>query len=146
MNEWIGVREAAHINGVTKAAIYLAIKKNRLKAIKKDRWILHLKDVEFYKMDKYSRENFKVNGKKVFDNEKGLYSANQASQLLGISPQKVYYALRMGYLKSHKMNASWVINIEDIRKYKEILKEVLKYGKCCVHNYLIKRGLNEQKA
>jgi hypothetical protein len=52
----VSITEAAKINQVTRQAIYVAIKLNKLKASKETtRWTIHLDDLEAYRNKKYSR-------------------------------------------------------------------------------------------
>jgi len=53
----VSITEAARINGVTRQAIYVAIKQKKLKARKDStRWTIHLDDLEEYRKQKYSRD------------------------------------------------------------------------------------------
>ena len=52
----VSITEAAKLNNVTRQAIYVAIKLNKLKATKKTtRWTIHVDDLENYRQQKYSR-------------------------------------------------------------------------------------------
>jgi excisionase family DNA binding protein len=52
----VSITEAARINGVTRQAIYVAIKQNKLRARKDStRWTIDLDDLEDYRRNKYSR-------------------------------------------------------------------------------------------
>ncbi len=103
----VSITEAAKINNVTRQAIYVAIKQKKLKATKKTRWEIDLKDLEEYRRNKYSRKKSMFQGELLFDNEKGYYSVKQVSKMLAIPAQKVYYALRTGMLKSTRKGAAW---------------------------------------
>ena len=116
----VTITEAAKINGVTRQAIYVAIKLKKLKATKvNSRWTINLKDLEDYRRQKYSRAKSMYNGELLFDNEKGFYSVNQVARMLGVPAQKIYYATRVGLLKAHRKGAAWVIHIEDVKSYQE---------------------------
>jgi len=116
----VSITEAARRNNVTRQAIYVAIKQNKLKA-RKDatRWTIHLDDLEEYKKNKYSRTKSVYEGELLFDNDKGFYSINQAAKILGVPAQKIYYATRVGHLKADRKGAAWIINISDLNEYKE---------------------------
>jgi len=45
----ISITEAAKLNNVTRQAIYVAIKLNKLKACKGTRWMIDLDDLEDYR-------------------------------------------------------------------------------------------------
>lgn len=117
----VSITEAAKINNVTRQAIYVAIKLNKLKARKETtRWEIHLDDLEEYRRQKYSRDkSIDGNGDLIFDKKKGYYSVNQVAAMLKVPPQKIYYATRSGLLKAHRKGAAWVMHEEDVKKYSE---------------------------
>lgn len=117
----VSITEAAKINNVTRQAIYVAIKLNKLKARKETtRWEIHLDDLEDYRRQKYSREkSIDGNGELIFDKKKGYYSVNQVAAMLQVPPQKIYYATRSGLLKAHRKGAAWVMHEEDVKSYSE---------------------------
>lgn len=116
----VSITEAARINNVTRQAIYVAIKQKKLRASKDaTRWTIDLADLEEYRKKKYSREKSKFNGELVFDNAKGYFSVNQVAKMLGVAPQKIYYATRIGLIKAIRKGAAWVIHNDDIKKYQD---------------------------
>lgn len=116
----VSITEAAKLNKVTRQAIYVAIKQNKLKA-KKDstRWVISLADLEDYRKNKYSRTKSTHNGELIFDKHKGLYSVNQVAEMLNVPAQKIYYATRVGMLKASRKGAAWVIQTTDLEDYKK---------------------------
>lgn len=118
--QYVSITEAARINNVTRQAIYVAIKQNKLRARKnRTRWQIHLKDLEDYRRSKYSRTKSVFNGELLFDNEKGFFSVNQTAKMLGVPAQKIYYATRVGMLKATRKGSAWVIHIDEIKRYKD---------------------------
>ena len=116
----VSITEAAKINNVTRQAIYVAIKMNKLKATKKTtRWTISLDDLEEYRSQKYSRTKSVYNGELIFDKNKGYHSINQVARMLGVPVQKIYYATRIGLLKAHRKGAAWVIHIDDVNAYRQ---------------------------
>jgi excisionase family DNA binding protein len=116
----VSITEAAKINNVTRQAIYVAIKQNKLKATKHTtRWTIDLEDLEEYRRQKYSRTKSMYDGELLFDNNKGYFSVNQTAKVLGVPAQKIYYATRVGLLKASRKGAAWVIHIDDINGYRE---------------------------
>ena len=116
----VSITEAARINGVTRQAIYVAIKKKKLKARKETtRWTIHLDDLDHYRNQKYSRSKSTFNGELLYDNNKGYYSINQVAKMLGVPAQKIYYATRIGLLSASRKGAAWVVNVNDLKSYKE---------------------------
>lgn len=119
-NRLVSITEAAKINNVTRQAIYVAIKQNKLKATKHTtRWTIDLEDLEQYRRQKYSRTKSMYEGELLFDNRKGFYSINQVAKMLGVPAQKIYYATRVGLLKASRKGAAWVVHVEDVKSYKE---------------------------
>lgn len=119
-NKLVSITEAAKLNKVTRQAIYVAIKLNKLKARKETtRWTIHLDDLENYRKQKYSRTKSTFNGELLFDNNKGYYSVNQVAKMLSVPAQKIYYATRIGKLKAHRKGAAWVVSVEDVKAYTE---------------------------
>jgi excisionase family DNA binding protein len=129
----VSITEAARRNNVTRQAIYVAIKLNKLKAQKEStRWTIHVDDLEDYRKTKYSRTKSTFNGELLFDNQKGFYSINQVAKLLGVPAQKIYYATRIGLMKAQRKGAAWVVHQEDLDAYKA--------------GYLNKKDSKQQKA
>lgn len=117
----LSITEAAQLKQVTRQAIYVAIKQNKLKAQKEDmHWKIRLEDLIEYQKGLYSREKSKFEGELIFDPKKGYYSVNQTAKMLNVPVQKIYYAARVGQLKALRKGAAWVIHKEDIQAYKEI--------------------------
>lgn len=115
----VSITEAAKINNVTRQAIYVAIKQNKLKATKKTRWEIDVKDLENYRDNKYSRTKSVYNGELLFDNIKGFHSINQVAKLLNVPAQKIYYATRVGLMKATRKGAAWVIHNDDLKEYQD---------------------------
>lgn len=129
----VSITEAARINNVTRQAIYVAIKQKKLRASKDaTRWTIDLNDLEEYRRKKYSRAKSMFDGELVFDNQRGYFSVNQVAKMLGVPPQKIYYATRIGLLKAIRKGAAWVIHSDDVRNYQE--------------NYLNKRTVNTESS
>lgn len=115
----VSITEAAKINNVTRQAIYVAIKQNKLKATKKTRWEIDLRDLEEYRKHKYSRAKSVFGGELLFDNGKGYFSVNQVAKMLEVPAQKIYYATRIGLMKGIRRGAAWVIHADDVKNYRE---------------------------
>jgi len=118
--KFVTLSEAAKINNVTRQAIYVAIKQKKLRAYKNPtRWIIDIEDLDQYRKLKYSRTKSMHNGELIFDNNKGFFSIQQASKMLNVPYQKIYYATRIGLLKASRKGSAWVVNVEDLNAYKE---------------------------
>lgn len=129
----VSITEAAKINNVTRQAIYVAIKLNKLKARKEtSRWTIHLDDLEEYRNQKYSRSRSTFNGQLLFDNGKGFFSVNQVAEMLNVPTQKIYYATRVGLLKAHRKGAAWVMHQEDVKEYCESYLNKQEEAEACI--------------
>lgn len=115
----VSITEAAKINNVTRQAIYVAIKQNKLRATKKTRWEIEISDLEDYRQNKYSRTKSMFDGELLFDNMRGYYSVNQVARMLNVPAQKIYYATRAGMIKGSRKGAAWVIHKEEVERYRE---------------------------
>lgn len=116
----VSITEAAKLNKVTRQAIYVAIKLNKLKATKETtRWTINLDDLEAYRRQKYSRSKSMFDGELLFDNDRGYYSVNQVARMLNVPAQKIYYATRIGLLKAQRKGAAWIIHTNDMKEYQE---------------------------
>ncbi len=119
-NKVVSITEAAKLSKVTRQAIYVAIKLNKLRATKETtRWTINLHDLEEYKRQKYSRTKSTFDGELLFDNSKGFYSIGQVAEMLSVPAQKIYYATRTGLLKAQRKGAAWVINGNDVTEYQD---------------------------
>lgn len=116
----VSISEAAEINDVTRQAIYVAIKLNKLKAKKEStRWTIDLEDLEAYRKQKYSRSKSTFNGELLYDHNKGHYSINQIASMLKVPNQKIYYATRAGHLKASRRGTAWIVHVDDAKQYQE---------------------------
>ena len=117
---FVTLSEAAKMNNVTRQAIYVAIKQKKLRAYKNPtRWVIEIEDLDHYKRLRYSRSKSMLDGELVFDNNKGFYSIQQASKMLDVPYQKIYYATRIGLLKASRKGSAWVVHLDDLKKYQE---------------------------
>ncbi len=118
--KFVTLSEAAKINNVTRQAIYVAIKQKKLRAYKNPtRWIIDTDDLDHYRKLKYSRTKSMHNGELIFDNKKGYFSIQQASKLLNVPYQKIYYATRIGLLNATRKGSAWVVHTDDLKKYQD---------------------------
>lgn len=118
--ERMTVAQAADLSHVTRQAIYSAIRKKQLNAqIIGKQWYVTVEDLEKYRLNKYNRDLRKRDGEFIFDMQKGHFSVHQVAKILSSAlgksypSQRIYYLMRMGYLKAFKSGAAWVIKKED---------------------------------
>ena len=118
--KFVTLSEAAKINNVTRQAIYVAIKQKKLRAYKNPtRWIIDIDDLDQYRKLKYSRTKSMHEGELIFDNTKGFFSIQQASKMLNVPYQKIYYATRIGLLKAMRKGSAWVVHLDELKQYQE---------------------------
>jgi excisionase family DNA binding protein len=114
------ITEAARHARVSRQAIYVALRDNRLKgAIRGRKWFIKREDLDFYRSQKYIGDNRKNNGARIFNLEEGRYSVHQLSKFMTMGlgrpypMQRVYFVLRRGRIKAMRVGAAWVIMKED---------------------------------
>lgn len=124
--DFYSLSEAAVYANVTRQAIYIAIKKNRITANKiSGKWHISREDLDRYRASKYNGDNRKVLGYRIFDLEKGHYSVHIVGKLISeqlgrhFPIQRIYYLLRTGQVKGFKKGAAWVVTKEDALKLLE---------------------------
>lgn len=118
------VSQAAKKNGVTRQAIFFAIKMKRLNAKKYDNtFLITEKDLEEYTKTRYTRSKSRKNDELIFDKSKGFFSIAEAAKFLNKNYNQIHYLVRMGILKSHRQGSAIVIQDLEIYKYAEIIKK-----------------------
>lgn len=114
------IQEIASAMGYTRIGIFKAIYEKRLKAQKHgSEWIVNIKDFDEYYKNRYDRKFSKFEGKPRFDKEQGQYSIIEASKIIGCPEQDLYYACRTGKMQSTRKGSSWVVQKDEIDKYKQ---------------------------
>lgn len=120
------LRECSEYGHVMRQAIFVAIKKGRLKATKvRGRWVIRRGDYDAYRADKYNRDIAKIGDEYVFDAEKGHFSLRQIAKVFSVtigvpySVQRLYYLVRTGQLPAFRKGVSWVVLKEDAIKLLE---------------------------
>lgn len=120
MEKLLTITELAKSKNLSRQAIYLAIKKKNLPALKDGlTWLISTDEFKKYQSLKWNRSKSTYKGKLLFDNEKGTYSLRQVAKMLGVHEQKLYYATRMKYLKASRKGKAWIIDIKDLEEYKK---------------------------
>lgn len=116
------VSQAAKNQGVTRQAIFFAIKMKRLNASKEnDTWLISESDLKEYFDNKYCRSKSRKQGELIFDKNKGFYSITETAEFLGKNTNHIYYLVRMGKLKSHRQGTAIVIQDIELYKYAELI-------------------------
>lgn len=109
--------------GINPQCVKNAIHKQRLKAKKIDgRWIVKESEILDYLDNRHSRKLSRIDGVLIFDKQKGEYSVNEASDILQCNAQHIYYACKSKKIKCSKKRKAWVIKLEDIERYKKVMK------------------------
>lgn len=119
----MSLSEVARYTNVTRQAIYVAVKKKKLSAVKvSGRYRIFKKDVERYQLNKYNRDLRMEDGELIFDTQKGFFSIRQVCQMISsemdrsYSVQHLYHLVRSGQLKAFKRGYAWVVRLEDVRQ------------------------------
>ena len=114
--------QAAKKKGITRQAIFFAIKMKRLNARKENNtWLISDRDLEDYFDHKYSRSNSRKEGELIFDKSKGFYSISEAAKFLGKNTNHIYYLVRMGKLKTHRQGSAIVIQDTELYNYADFV-------------------------
>lgn len=118
---YLSLVEAADLRGCTKQALYFAIRKQVLGAVKiKGFWKVTPEALLKYDSELYCRMNrSKANGEYIYDREKGKITTELAARLVGLTRQNIYYALRTGKLKYKRVNGAIVIDMKDLFKFRK---------------------------
>lgn len=123
-NDLLTISQLADYAHVKRQAVYLAMRKGGFTGIRKKGiyWVLR-KDYDEYRLNKYSREKRQLNGEKIYDIPNGklstFYVARVMQEELGriVPLQRIYYLLRQGSLKGHKIGGTWVIMAADAQEF-----------------------------
>lgn len=125
--------EASQLLGITRHGVLLAIQAKRMKAKKvNNRWMIEPADINDYIFNRWNRDRSIFKGDLKFDPDKGELSIKSAAIRSKIDEQHLYYAIKKGYLPAKRKGKSWVINADEVDKYKVVMKEIkLKPRKSC---------------
>jgi len=123
MKEYMTISEVGNILGISRQAVYISIQNKRLEAEKIGRqWFILPENMVKYKKNRYSRTLCRrENGELLFDNSKGQYSIHQLAKICKVSPQRVYYLARRNGLKSERIGAAYVIQVDDMEEIKKTI-------------------------
>lgn len=117
--EYISLQTAAHRMGVTYYALWCAVGRKSLKAVKRND-VLHTTDgwiSEYQKNSRNKEVTSRYNGMKTFDERKGEYCVKRAAKMLGLKKTDVYNLIYNGSLKSTRKGSYHVITTEHINAY-----------------------------
>lgn len=120
------ITEASDVMNLTRQAVYVAIKLNKLKAFKEEkssRWMIRKEDLENHKRQRYCRSRSLYEGKPLYDEEAGEYSVANAAKILRFKTQKLYYLIRIGRIKSKIRGNAYIITKDDIERYRREKKK-----------------------
>jgi excisionase family DNA binding protein len=125
--EVLTITQAAEKLGKKRQSIYAMIRQNKIKAYQINRyWFISPEALNSYLENRYSRENSKINGVLVHDNEKGEYSVKQTAKIMKRTTNHIHYLIKAGYLRAKKKGAHPVIMMEEIQKYMNQMQEMYK--------------------
>ena len=117
----ISITEAAEKAGITRQAVYVAVKQGKIAAtMRMNRWFIREDDFMLYLKFKYDRKKSTYNGKLIFGNDR--FSPKMAADILNVPVQQIYYAIRMGRLniieKTGAKGITYVISKEALLEFK----------------------------
>lgn len=118
----MNLAQAGKYLGISRQAVRVAIFSKKLEAVKvSNRWAITTIDLDIYKQNKFKREFCKIDGEPLYDKSKGEYSISEAAEILGCPKQHLYYAVHTNKIKTSRKRKSWIILLNDIIAYKEIM-------------------------
>lgn len=131
LDNYLSISDAARVSGITRQAVYVAIKNGKLKAVQGEdrRWLVSSFDLAIYEASKYDRLKSKdPEGNFFYCPAEGRYSIRMVAEKLNIPIQKVYYLVRIGRLKVTRVHNRTVILEEQIRECHDLyrMKKILK--------------------
>jgi len=122
----MSLSECAEYGKVSRQSIFLAIKKQRLKAtMVNGRWRIQQSDYDDYRLNRYNRQKYTIGGELVFDVESGLLTVDQVRTILShetktvFTANSIYYLLRTGAISSYRKGKAWVVSIHDVHAFIE---------------------------
>src|SRR5271170_3895025 len=115
----LSINQAAEARGVTRQAIFIAIKGNKLKASKPDgvHWSINKQDLQTYSDQRYSRKNLKHNGELVYPPDQGVMSVKEASAILKVKQHTLYYAIYKNRINYIRRGCAYVLTSDDVADY-----------------------------
>lgn len=117
--DYITLKDAAVLHGVTYYAMYCATRRKTLKCVKIND-ILHTTPgwIREYKKNSRDKEvTSRFNGMKTFDETRQEYCVKRVAKMLGLKKTAVYWLLYTGQLKSIKKGVYHVITKDQIESY-----------------------------
>ena len=120
MRKHMNVKQIADYLNCTVQAVYQAIWRGRLRAIKLDDQRLSTKEwVDEYTRTWKSKQHSVYNGMPTFNKEKGEYSIKTASQAFDIKEQRLYHLIREGRLPCTRKGCYVVLHHDELSKFIE---------------------------
>jgi len=135
LKEIFTISEAAEYAHILPQSIRSAVKRGFLKSgtrehvypngTKQLRRVITLEDLDEYRKKKFLRDKLLPSGEKVYEMNKGRFSALQIAKIISTSLRRPYtqnkirQAIRTGELKAHKVGFVWVITKQSMMEYKQ---------------------------
>lgn len=116
--EALPIEELSYKYHVTRQAIYIALRKDKVPYHKINRRIfIYEKDYNDYRAFRYSREKSKFNGSLVYDPQQQELSIRQCAKLMGVDQHKIYYLVYTGKIPCSRKGTAIVIKYDDCVNY-----------------------------
>lgn len=118
--EWIKVVKAAEFLGITRQAVYEAIRKRRLGFRYNHEGLIRVKVKSLIAYREHLFERFFstiVNGTRVFKTHNGNLSPAMASKATQIQRTTLYKAIYSGRLPTERIGVAYVIKMKDLKAF-----------------------------
>jgi excisionase family DNA binding protein len=126
LGDLMTLKETAEYGHVTRQAIYSALKKKLIKGEKiGNQWFIKKVDYDAYRMGRHNIMNKRIAGNRIYNEDGGMFPVIYAARMLGeitrsrFTTQRVYYMIRCGRIRAHRIGTAWMIKQEDIDSYLE---------------------------
>ena len=127
-DKFLTMTQAAKIANVSPQAIFMAIKKGRLRATKGRHFVISIEDLTEYRANKYSRSKRTFEGERIHDLDDDKWSVVYAAKTLSsmlpkpVTENQLYYLIHCGRLPARKFAGAWILRKDDIEALYRTLK------------------------
>lgn len=121
------VNETAEILGVTRQAVYLAIRLKKLEVEKIDlKWRISQEELEEFKKNRYDHtKTTRPDGALKFDPSEGRYSIRQFAEFYEVPRQRIYYLIHAKRIKYTRDGSSLIILVKDEDATRKVVNSYL---------------------
>lgn len=117
-DEMLTLTDAAEEMRSSRQAVYIAIRKGRLKAAQIHRhWWVRRGDLTEYRSMRYCRLYSTYQGEPLYDLEKGEFGPEHAAKYLGVPKNKIYYLITKGELRVSRRGHHYILLKDMLDEY-----------------------------